>query len=128
MAQMTGYTYRQVDDLHFFGSPDIKANEVNPLIDRKTIWLTHLEADTVLNLLPISIPKQNIVVSATHNTVTVVGSQKLIRETEQFLAELDTADDAIRGRRKRGAISIDVDNDTGLLTVDLLNASRFDWN
>ena len=126
LAVMTGYTYRRVDDMHFFGTPEIKETEVNPLIDRKTIWLTHLKADTVLNLLPISIPKQNIVVSATHNTVTVVGSQRLIRETEQFLAELDTDDDAIRGRRKPGAISIDVDNDTGLLTVDLLNAPRVD--
>lgn len=126
MAHMTGYTYRRVDDLHLFGSPEIKADEVNPLIERKTIWLKHLAADTVLNLLPIHIPKQNIVVSAAHNTVTVVGSQQLIREAEQFLAELDTDDDTIRGRRKPGAISIDVDKETGLLTLDLLNAPRAD--
>ena len=126
LAQMTGYTYRQVDDLHFFGSPEIKADEVNPLIARKTIWLSHLDADAVLNLLPINIPKQNIVVSPTHNTVTVVGSLKLIQETEQFLAELDTADDAIRGRQGSGAIAINVVSGTGRLTVDLLNAPRFD--
>ena len=126
LAVMTGFTYRRVNDLHFFGKPEIKPDVVNPLIERKTIWLKHLGADTVLNLLPIHIPKQNVVVSATHNTVTVVGSQKLIRETEQFLAELDTDDDAIRGRRKPGAISIDVDSETGMLTVDLLNAPRVD--
>ena len=126
LAHMTGYTYRQVDDLHFFGSPEIKADKVNPLIERKTIWLSHLDADTVLNLLPINIPKQNVVVSPTHNTVTVVGSPKLIQDTEQFLAELDTADDAIRGRQGSGAIAVDAGNGRGRLTVDLLDAPRFD--
>ena len=126
LAEMTGYTYRQADDLHFFGSPEIKADKVNPLIERKTIWLSYLDADTVLNLLPINIPKQNVVVSPTHNTVTVVGSPKLIQETEQFLAELDTADDAIRGRQGSGAIAVDAGNGRGRLSVDLLDAPRFD--
>ena len=126
LAEMTGYTYRQADDLHFFGSPEIKADKENPLIERKTIWLSHLDADTVLNLLPINIPKQNVVVSPTHNTVTVVRSPKLIQETEQFLAELDTADDAIRGRQGSGAIAVDAGNGRGRLTVDLLDAPRFD--
>lgn len=125
LAKMTGYTYRQIDDLHFFGKPEIKPDEMNPLIQRKTIWLRHLQAQEVLNLLPIHIPKQNITVSATHNTVTVVGSRKLIEDTQQFLSELDIADDAIRGRQQRGAIAIDVDSETQRLTVDILNASIF---
>lgn len=126
LAHMTGYTYRQSGDLHFFGSPEIKPDKANPLIERKTIWLRHLDAKNVMNLLPIHITKQNVVVSPTHNTVTVVGPSKLIRETEQFLAELDTADDAIRSRQGSGAIAIDVDDGTGLLSVDLLDAPLFD--
>ncbi len=112
LAQMTGHTYRQINDLHFFGKPEIKVDEVNPLIERKTIWLKHLQAETVLNLLPTNIPKQNITVSPTHNTVTIVDSLHLIQETEQFLAELDIADDAIRGRQAGGAIAIDVERGT----------------
>ena len=126
LAKMTGYTYRQTDDLHFFGRPEIKADQVNPLIERKTIWLRHLEANTVLNLLPIHIPKQNVVVSETHNTVTIVGSRRLIQEAAQFLGELDTTDDAIRGHQGSGAIAINSDGGTGRLSVDLLNAPRFD--
>ncbi len=126
LAVMTGFTYRQVDDLHFFGKPEIKPDVVNPLIERKTIWLKHLVADTVLNLLPIHIPKQNVVVSASHNTVTVVGSRQLVSEAEQFLLELDAEDDAIRGREGNGAIAVEVDRETGRLSVDLLNAPRFD--
>lgn len=126
LAIMTGYTYRQTDDLHFFGRPEIKADELNPLIERKTIWLRHLEANTVLNLLPIHIPKQNVVVSETHNTVTIVGSRRLIQEAAQFLVELDTTDDTIRGQQGSGAIAIKSDSGTGRLSVDLLNAPRFD--
>ena len=126
LAHMTGYTYRRTDDLHFFGSPEIKPDKVNPLIERKTIWLSHLDAKAVLNLLPIHITKQNVVVSPTHNAVTVVGSPELIRETEQFLLELDATDDAIRSRQGSGAIAIDVDDPTGRLSVDLLDAPLFD--
>lgn len=124
MAQMTGCTYRQADDLHFFGKPEIKPDRANPLIEHKTIWLRHLDADTVLNLLPIHIPKEKVVVSPIHNTVTVVGARELIREAEQFLLELDTVDDAIRSRQGSGAIAIAVDSETGRLNVDLLNARR----
>ena len=133
LAQMTGYTYRQENDLHFFGKPEIRPDEANPLIERETVWLSHLDADAVLNLLPIHIPKQNVVVSPTHNAVTVVGSRKLIRETEAFLSELDTADDAIRSRQGSGAIAVEVSSvgrlDEGSplrLNVDLLNAPRYD--
>ena len=122
---MTGHTYRQIDDLHFFGKPEIRPDEINPLIQRKTIWLKHLEAQEVLNLLPTNIPKQNITVSVTHNAVTVIGSLALIKETEQFLSELDIANDAIRGRQPKGTIAIDVDSETQRLTVDILNAPMF---
>ena len=125
LARMTGYIYRQEDDLHFFGNPAIKPDEVNPLIERETVWLRHLDADAVLNLLPIHIPKQNIVVSPTHNTVTVVGSRQLIRETAAFLSELDTTDDAIRSRQGSGAIAIKMSG-VGRLNVDLVNAPRYD--
>ena len=126
LAQMTGHTYRREADLHFFGSPEIKPDKANPLIERKTIRLDHLDAKEVLNLLPIHIPKQNVVVSPAHNAVTVVGPRELIRETEQFLVELDTTDDAIRTRRGKGAIAIDVEDATGRLSVDLLDAPLFD--
>ena len=126
LAIMTGHTYRREADLHFFGSPEIKPDKTNPLIERKTFRLHHLDAEYVLNLLPIHIPKQNVVVSPTHNAVTVVGPPTLIYETEQFLSELDTTDDAIRTREGSGAIAIDVDAPTGRLSVDLLNAPLFD--
>ena len=126
LAQMTGYTYRRAGDLHFFGSPEIKPDKANPLLERKTFRLDHLDAKDVLNLLPIHIPKQNVVVSPVHNAVTVVGTRELIRETEQFLAELDTTDDGIRTRRGKGAMAIDVDGATGELSVDFLEAPLFD--
>ena len=126
LAKMTGYTYRQVGDLHFFGAPEIKPDEMNPLIQRKTLWLKHLQAGEVLNLLPTHIPKQHITVSAAHNTVTIVGSLRLIQETEQFLFELDIASDPIRTRQPGGAIAIHVDSQTQRLTVDILNAPLFD--
>ena len=50
----------------------------------------------------------------------------MIQEAAQFLAELDTTDDAIRGQQGSGAIAINADRETGRLSVDLLNAPRFD--
>ena len=127
LSQMTGYTYRQVDDLHFFGSPEIKPDKVNPLIERKTIWLSHLEADTVLNLLPIHIPKQNIVVSPTHNTVTVVGSPRADSRDRTVPCRIGRC-----GRcdseppRAAARLPLRSGNGTGRLSVDLLDAPFFD--
>ena len=131
LAQTTGYTYRLVNGIHYFGKAEIhpdRNSTPNPLIQRKTVWLKHLPAKEVLNLLPASIPKQNITVSQVHNTVTIVGSPAVVAETQAFLAELDRVDDAIRGRQAEGAIAIEVSGEVGKqrLTVDILNASLFD--
>lgn len=126
LAQMTGHSYRSVDTLHFFGKAHLNQEGLNPLIERKTIWLKHLKAQDVLNLLPADIPKQNVTVSEPHNTVTVAGPAALIASIEQFLLELDIDNDAIRGRQPQGTIAIAVDGDTQRLTVDFKNAPLFD--
>lgn len=126
LAQMTGHSYHTVDDLHFFGKAELNQEEINPLIQRKTIWLKHLQAKEVLNLLPADIPKQNVTISEAHNTVTVAGTGELIASTKQFLLELDIDSDAIRSRQPKGTIAIAVDEQTQLLTVDLKNAPLFD--
>lgn len=126
LAQMTGYSYHTVEDLHFFGKASLTPDETNPLLQRKTIWLNHLKAKEVLNLLPADIPKQHVTVSETHNSVTVVGSGELIASTEQFLSSMDIDSDAIRSRQPKGTIAIAQARETFRLTVDLKNAPLFD--
>lgn len=126
LAQMTGYSYHTVEDLHFFGKASLTPDETNPLLQRKTIWLKHLKAKEVLNLLPVDIPKQHVTVSETHNTVTVVGSGELIASTEQFLSLMDIDSDTIRSRQPKGTIAIAQARETFRLTVDLKNAPLFD--
>lgn len=126
LAKMTGYTYYTEGDLHFFGKASVLPEQMNPLIQSKTIWLKHLQAREVLNLLPADIPKPHVTVSETHNTVTIVGAAELIKRTEQFLKELDIDSDTLRSRSTKGTIAIAVDKQTQRLTVDIKNAPLFD--
>jgi len=131
LAQTTGYTYRLVDDTHYFGKAEVQPDRnstQNPLILRKTLWLKHLPAKDVLNLLPQSIPKPNVTVSQVHNTVTVVGPQPLIEQTVGFLLEMDTETDTIRTRQTEGAIAIEATGEGQhlRLTVDIKAAPLSD--
>jgi type II secretory pathway component GspD/PulD (secretin) len=121
IAQITGNTYRQVGDIHFFGKGDIKPGEDNPLLERKIVWLKHIDAQEVLSLLPGDIPTQHFAVSLDHNALILVGPPHVIEKTEALIVELDIDNADIRSRQA-WAISIELDSEMQRLTVDVKNA------
>ena len=123
IALMTGNTYRQVGDIHFIGKGRVvQAGEINPLLDRKIIRLKHLDAQELRAILPVDIPKQNLTEVLEQNAVIVLGTEDMIAEVEQIVAELDIDNAEIRTRRQPFAIAIEVDSETGRLTVDVKDA------
>ena len=121
IALMTSTTYRQVRDIHFIGKGVVQPGEINPLLERRIIWLKHLNAQELAGMLPADIPKQNLTAARDHNAVILLGTAKTIEETEQIIAELDIDNAEIRTRQPF-AISIEVDEETGRLTVDVKEA------
>ncbi len=121
IALMTGNSYRKVGDIYFIGKGVVQPGEENPLLERKILWLNHLEATDAITLLPADIPKQNLTVSLERNALIVVGTADVIKRTEEVIAELDIDTDAIR-TRQQWAIAVDVDGETGRLAVDVKDA------
>ena len=122
IALMTGNTYRQVGDIHFIGKGVVQPGETNPLLERKIIWLKHLDAQEISSMLPADIPRQSLTFAPDHNAIILLGTAETIEKTEQIIAELDIDNAAIRTRKQPYAISIEVASETGRLTVDIKDA------
>jgi len=89
IALMTGNSYRKVGDIYFMGKGVIQPGEENPLLERKIVWLNHLEATDAITLLPADIPKQNLTVSPERNALIVVGTADIIKRTEEVIGSRD---------------------------------------
>jgi len=116
-----GGDYRKVDDIYIVGTATTQAGQNNPLLERKVIWLKHLDAIEIINILPFDIPKTSITISQDRNAIILLGSPKTVEKIEEIIAELDIDNDEIRSRQGF-AISVEVD-DEGLITIDAKDAS-----
>ncbi len=121
LTAASGAAYKIVDGIYIVGNATARPGEDNPLLERKIIWLKHLEVAEVISLLPSNIPKTSVTPVFDHNAIIVLGTQQTIEAMEQLIEELDVENADIRSR-KPSAIWVDVSED-GLLTVDAKDAS-----
>ena len=120
IAVAGGGDYRKVDDIYIVGTATTQTGQNNPLLERKIIWLKHLEADEIIEILPFDIPKTSVTRSPDRNAIILLGTPKTIQQIEEIIAELDVDSDEIRSRQGF-AISVEVD-DEGLVTIDAKDA------
>ncbi|MBI1929371.1 secretin and TonB N-terminal domain-containing protein [Candidatus Poribacteria bacterium] len=92
----------------------------NPLLARKLIWLKHLDATELPNLLPRDIPTANPSIDKARNAVVVLADPRMMEKVERFIAEYDVETDAIRSRLPT-ALRVAYD-ETGRVTIDAKNA------
>ncbi len=121
ITDITGATYTVVDDVYYVGDPSVKPGQINPLLERKVIWLKHIEAQELINSLPSDIPRTSITIAQDRNALIVLGHKRMIERLESFLAEVDVDNANIRSRQQY-ALSVEVD-DSGLLTIDAKDAT-----
>ena len=120
LTNATGTVYTVVDDIYMVGDPTVRPGQTNPLLERKVVWLKHIEVQDLINSLPSDIPKTSVTMSQDRNALIVLGSQKTIQQLERLLEEIDVEDPDIRSRQET-AIAVEVD-DAGLLTIDAKDA------
>lgn len=120
LTDATGNAYTVVDDIYMVGDPTVRPGQPNPLLERKVIWLKHIEAQELMNSLPSDIPRTSVTISDDRNALIVLGTRKIIQQMETLLDELDIENPDIRSRQQM-AISVEVGDD-GLLTVDAKDA------
>ena len=115
----TGLVYRQTaDGIYLVGDPTLQPGVDNPLLESKIIWLKHLQAAELPNLLPRDIPA-NFSVDGARNAVVVLGDPRTIEKVERFIAEFDIETDAVRSRLT-SALSVEYD-EGGRVTIDAKN-------
>jgi type IV pilus assembly protein PilQ len=120
LTDATGNVYTVVDDIYMVGDPTVRPGIPNPLLERKIIWLEHIEAQEVFSALPSNIPKTSITMPQDRNAVIVLGSRDIVQQIESFIEEIDIENSDIRSRQEI-AVSVEVDDD-GLLTIDAKDA------
>ena len=116
----SGTAYRQVDSIYVVGDATVKPGVENPLLERKVIWLKHIEATEFLNSLPADISRASVIPSQERNALVVVGTPQTIANIERLLSELDVSTPEIRSRQMF-AIWVEVDTE-GRISVDLKDA------
>jgi hypothetical protein len=120
LTDATGNAYTVVDDIYLVGDPTVRPGQTNPLLERKVIWLKHIEAQELMNSLPSDIPRTSVTASQDRNALIVLGPKKIIQQVESLVDEIDIENPDIRSRQQI-AISVEVD-DEGLLTIDAKDA------
>ncbi|HIE28167.1 TPA: hypothetical protein EYP66_12845 [Candidatus Poribacteria bacterium] len=95
----TGYTYalRQSGNKEFYiiGTGQLMVGQRNPLTVSKRIPLNYLHVATeddptsILDLLPLNIPEENITLLPDQNAIAVIGTPEMIEELEEYLAQID---------------------------------------
>lgn len=120
LTDATGTVYTVIDNIYMVGDPTVRPGQTNPLLERKVVWLKHIEVQDLMNSLPSDIPKTSVTISQDRNALIVLGSQKTIQQLEKLLEEIDVENPDIRSRQET-AIAVEVD-DAGLLTIDAKDA------
>lgn len=116
----SGSVYKQVDSIYIVGDATLKPGVENPLLERKVIWLRHIEATELVNSLPADIPRNSVAVSPERNALVVIGTAQTIDQIENLLAELDVSTPEIRSRQQF-ALWLEVDTE-GRISVDAKDA------
>jgi type II secretory pathway component GspD/PulD (secretin) len=95
----TGYTYalKQSGNKEFYiiGTGELTTGQSNPLTISKRIPLNYLNVATtdnttsILDLLPLNIPEENIILLPDQNAIAVIGTPEMIEELEKYIAQID---------------------------------------
>jgi type IV pilus assembly protein PilQ len=81
----TPYSFRREDDIYFVGK-----KEMHGMTFSKLVELQHLKAEGLMDLLPKRIQENaTIKIVREHNGLMVIGTQDLIRETQEFIRQID---------------------------------------
>jgi len=120
ISASSGVTYKKIDDVYVIGDATVKPGQENPLIERKVIWLKHIDAEELVSALPSDIPRTSVTVSQDRNAIIVIGTRRTIEKLEKLVEELDVEDADIRSRM-RSAIWVEVSPD-GLISLDVKDA------
>jgi len=89
----TKYAYKKVEgdrDLYIIGTGELSLGISNPLLISKKISFQYLNALEVVNILPLSIPDENIIVIGDQNAIVIVGTQAMINEVESYISQIDS--------------------------------------
>lgn len=116
MTDAAGIAYTMMNNIYLVGDPTVRPGQLNPLLERKVVWLKHIDAQDLQNALPSDIPRTSVTISQDRNALILLGSRKVIQQIESIINEIDIENPEIRSRQEM-AISVEVD-DEGLLTID----------
>jgi len=116
----SGAAYKKVEGIYVVGDPTVKPGAENPLLERKVIWLKHLEATEFLNAVPADIPRTSVAVAQESNALVVIGTPQTIAKIESLISELDVSTPEIRSRQQ-WALWVEVDAE-GRISVDAKDA------
>jgi type II secretory pathway component GspD/PulD (secretin) len=90
----TVYTYKKEmeDDRQFYiiGTGELSLGGGNPLVVSKKISLQYLDAATIMDILPVTVPDANIIVIEDQNAIVVMGTQSMIDEVENYILQIDS--------------------------------------
>ena len=96
----TAYAYkRQMDgtrEFYVIGTGELLPAGSNPLIVSKKIELRYLNAsyandvvNNVMDLLPVTVPNENIIIMEDQNAIVVMGTQRMVDEIENYIRLID---------------------------------------
>lgn len=120
----SGSAYKEIDGIYVVGDATVKPGTENPLLERKVIWLKHIEATEFVNSLSADIPRTSVTASQERNAIVVIGTPQTIEKIEHLLSELDVSTPEIRSRQQ-WALWIDLDEE-GRISVDAKDVPM-DW-
>jgi type II secretory pathway component HofQ len=89
----TGYAYKKEmigsKELYIIGTGDLISGGGNPLVMSKKIALRYLKAADIMKILPPTVPDTNVITIEDQNAIVVMGTQSMIDEVENYIAQVD---------------------------------------
>lgn len=83
-----GYTFRKIDDFYLVGLADPRSTTFGELVETEVYRLTHVDADTVLGLLPTFL--QSYVRGMEGNVLTISAPPTELARIKELLRKLDS--------------------------------------
>lgn len=84
-------------EFYIIGTGELLPAGENPLIVSKKIQLQYLNASSardvvnnIMDVLPVTIPSDNIILIEDQNAIVVMGTQRMVDEIESYIAQIDS--------------------------------------